>query len=195
MGTDTAFDTQKQFLANVPDAISSPVDLPSAIKRYQDVLQYAGTQVHYVFCHGLYMMPSDMLLRVGQIAGYNNEIVIAPEMMALGRNAHVNAANINPQTHGSFSDEQVVSTPPAAVAAAWQEKSLRLSRRTVGRVGPQNNWPVSMTTKQTALSVGVIAVGLLALWLFGTGTRDRSHQCVAASSRPPTARAIAHIFF
>ncbi|KAI0218561.1 hypothetical protein LSAT2_029756, partial [Lamellibrachia satsuma] len=43
LGTCTAFGTQKQFLANIEDAISSPVDLPSAVKRYQDVLQYAGS--------------------------------------------------------------------------------------------------------------------------------------------------------
>ena len=44
LGAGTAFDAQKQFLANVEDAISSPVDLPSAISRYQDVLQYARTE-------------------------------------------------------------------------------------------------------------------------------------------------------
>ena len=31
----TGFDAQKQFLANVEDAIASPVDIPSAIDRYQ----------------------------------------------------------------------------------------------------------------------------------------------------------------
>ena len=41
IGTGSAFDAQKQFLANIEDAISSPVDLPSAIARYQDVLRYA----------------------------------------------------------------------------------------------------------------------------------------------------------
>ena len=38
IGSGTAFDAQKQFLANIEDAIASPVDLPSAISRYQDVL-------------------------------------------------------------------------------------------------------------------------------------------------------------
>ena len=38
----TAFDAQNQFLANLEDAVSSSVDLPSAISRYQDVLQFAG---------------------------------------------------------------------------------------------------------------------------------------------------------
>ena len=34
LGTVTAFDAQKQFLDLIEDAILSPVDLPSAVKRY-----------------------------------------------------------------------------------------------------------------------------------------------------------------
>lgn len=90
LGGGTAFDAQKQFLANVEDAISAPVDLPSAIKRYQDVLQYADSKVDYVFGFGLYMAPSNMELHVGQVGGYNNEIVVATENQTLGLNASLN---------------------------------------------------------------------------------------------------------
>ena len=38
LGSGTAFDAQKQFLANVEDAINSPVDLSSQIARYQNTL-------------------------------------------------------------------------------------------------------------------------------------------------------------
>ena len=33
--TGTGFDAQKQFLANIEDAIASPVDIPGSISRYQ----------------------------------------------------------------------------------------------------------------------------------------------------------------
>ena len=36
----TGFDAQKQFLANIEDAIASPVDIPSSIARCQKTLQY-----------------------------------------------------------------------------------------------------------------------------------------------------------
>ena len=96
LGTGTAFDAQKQFLANVEDAISSPVDLPSAISRYQDVLRYAGSKVDFVFGIGLYMAPSDMELVVGTIEGYNNEIVVPGPGQILGVNAHVNLLSPGP---------------------------------------------------------------------------------------------------
>ena len=39
LGVGSAFDAQKQFLANIEDAIQSPVDLPSQITRYQNALK------------------------------------------------------------------------------------------------------------------------------------------------------------
>ena len=92
LGTGTAFDTQKQFLANIEDAVSSPVDLPSAVARYQDMLRYARSKVDYVFGIGLYMSPSNMELQIGTIRDYNNEIVIAGQGQNLGFNHGINAA-------------------------------------------------------------------------------------------------------
>ena len=68
----TGFDAQKQFLANVEDAITSPVDIPSRIARYQKTLQYASSPLDFVFGLGLYL-------------GYNNEIVIAGSEAAIGQ--------------------------------------------------------------------------------------------------------------
>ena len=90
LGTGTAFDAQKQFLANVEDAINSPVDLPSSIKRYQDVLRYARSKVDYAIGIGLYMLPSDMNLRVGTLRNYNNEVVVATPEQNLGLNDNIN---------------------------------------------------------------------------------------------------------
>ena len=90
LGTGTSFDAQKQFLANVEDAISSPVDIPSAIERYQSVLQNASSKVDFAFGQGLYMAPSDMRLHIGTVAGYNNQIVIAPVGQPLGVSPDIN---------------------------------------------------------------------------------------------------------
>ena len=75
--TGTGFDAHKQFLADIEDAIASPVDIPSSISRYQKTLQYASTSLDFMFGIGLYLSPSDMALHPGNIQGYNNEIQIA----------------------------------------------------------------------------------------------------------------------
>ena len=92
----TSFNAQKQFLANVEDAISSPVDIPSAIDRYQSVLQNASSKVDYTFGTGLYMAPSDMRLHIGTVAGYNNQIIIAPVGQPLGVSPDINSTPVPP---------------------------------------------------------------------------------------------------
>ena len=84
LGSGTSLDAQKQFMANVEDAISFPVDIQSAIEHYQRVLQNASSKVDYTFGIGLYMAPSDMRLHMGMIGGYNSLIIIAPVGQPLG---------------------------------------------------------------------------------------------------------------
>ena len=47
--TGTGFDAQKQFLADIEDAIASPVDISGSISRYQKTLQYASTTLDRVW--------------------------------------------------------------------------------------------------------------------------------------------------
>ena len=54
------FDPQKQFLANVEDAIPLPIDIPSNMARYQKTLQYASSPLDFVFVLVLCLLPSDM---------------------------------------------------------------------------------------------------------------------------------------
>ena len=84
----TGFDAQKQFMANIEDAIASPVDIPSSIARYQKTLQYASTPPDYIFGIGLYLAPIDMALHPGNVQGY--EIVIAESEAAIGHNPGIN---------------------------------------------------------------------------------------------------------
>ena len=72
--TGTGFDARKQFMADIEDAIASPVDIPRIISRYQKAMQYASAPLDFVFGTGLYLSSSDMALLPGNIQGYNNEI-------------------------------------------------------------------------------------------------------------------------
>jgi hypothetical protein len=91
----TGFDAQKQFLVNVQDVINSPIDLPTQITNYQNVLKYARSKVDFAYGFGLYMSPSDMELQIGTIVGYNNLIIIATENQKLGFNDEVNVKHVD----------------------------------------------------------------------------------------------------
>ena len=86
----TGFDTQKQFLANIEDAITSPLNSPGRFDRYERVLQYAGGPLNFTSGRGLYLMPSDLQVYPGNYPGNNNEIQIAGADAAIGLNSGIN---------------------------------------------------------------------------------------------------------
>ena len=68
------------------------VDIQGDIKRYQDTFSYALSKVDYSVGEYLYMLPSDMTLkiRLGTI-GYNNKILVSDGNFSLGKNDEVNS--------------------------------------------------------------------------------------------------------
>ena len=121
----TGFDAQKQFLANVEDAIASPFNIPSSIARYQKRLQYASVPLHFVFGIGLYLAPSDMALHQGNVQGYNNEIVIAGAEAAIGHNPGINESEQIGKTSGNVLQRKNRSTSRdwSQGATEWQTPS------------------------------------------------------------------------
>ena len=116
LGVGSAFDAQKQFLANTEDAIQSPVDLPSQITRYQNALKYARTKVDYVFGFGLYMAPSNMELRIGTIHGYNNKIILSTHDQKLWWNATVNLSADATSYSGNVSGTTTKKSTPEVLS-------------------------------------------------------------------------------
>ena len=122
LGTGKAFDTQRQFLANIEGAINSEVDLPKSIERYQLTLQYARSKLDFVIGTGLYLIPSNMEMQVGVINNYNKLIQIATDDMDVGINTNVNAAEGEPEvepegiaTVGSPPTEGIPPTEPEGI--------------------------------------------------------------------------------
>ena len=67
------------------------VDIREDIKHYQDTVSYASSKVNYSVGENLYMLPSDMNLKIRWgIAGYNNKIPISDGKFSLGKNDVVN---------------------------------------------------------------------------------------------------------
>ena len=69
---------QRLFHDNLEDAINKTVSLQDDVSRYQDSLKYARSNLDYSVGKGLYMLPSNILLKpLNQVMeGYNDKIVI-----------------------------------------------------------------------------------------------------------------------
>ena len=85
--TAPALAAQRIFYDNLEDVINKVVSLEDDIGRYQNTLKYARSTLDYSVGRGLYMLPSDLLLKpLNQvIEGYNDKIVINTSGFELGK--------------------------------------------------------------------------------------------------------------
>ena len=65
-------DAQQTFLNSFENIVNRRVNIPEDIRRFQKTLQYPRGKVDYAIGEFIYMVPSDMNLRIGNVRSYNN---------------------------------------------------------------------------------------------------------------------------
>ena len=89
--TASAPTAQSAFLNNFEDIVNRRVNIQEDIKRYQDTLRYASSKVDYSIRESIYMLPSDLKLKIKTgTVGYNNKILVSNGNFILGKNEKVN---------------------------------------------------------------------------------------------------------
>ena len=89
--TASSLTAQSAFLNNFENIVNRKVDIREDIKRYQDALSYASSEVDYSVRENLFMLPCDMELRIKTgTVGYNNKIFVSDGKFSLGKNDEVN---------------------------------------------------------------------------------------------------------
>ena len=84
--TASALTAQSAFLNNFENVVNRRVNIQEDIKRYQDTLSYALSKVDYSVRESIYMLPSDMTLKIRPgTVGYNNKILVSDEKFILGK--------------------------------------------------------------------------------------------------------------
>ena len=83
-------DAQRTFLNTFENIVNRRVNIPEDIRRFQKTLQYARSKVDYVIGEFIYMLPSDMNLRIGNVRNYNNKILISSPSFKIGTNTRIN---------------------------------------------------------------------------------------------------------
>ena len=88
----SALTAQSAFLNNFENVVNSRVDICEDIKHYQDTLSYALSEVDYSVGESIYMLPSDMTLKIRlRTVKYNYKILVSDEKFILGKNEKVNS--------------------------------------------------------------------------------------------------------
>ena len=83
-------DAQQTFPNSFENIVNRRVNIPEDIRRFQKTLQYARSKVDYAIGEFIYMLPSDMNLRIGNVRNYNNKILISSPSFKIGTNLKIN---------------------------------------------------------------------------------------------------------
>ena len=83
-------DAQRTFLNTFENIVNRRVNIPEDIRRFQKTLQYARSKVDYAIGEFVYMLPSDMNLRIRNVRNYNNKILISSPSFKIGTNLKIN---------------------------------------------------------------------------------------------------------
>ena len=83
-------EAQEVFLNTFENIINRTVNIPEDKQRFQKALQYARSKVDYSIGESIYMLPSDMNLRIGKVKNYNNKIQTSKPGFNLGIHLKVN---------------------------------------------------------------------------------------------------------
>ena len=88
----SALTAQSAFFNNFENVVNRRVNIQEDIKRYQETLSYASSKVDYSVGEHLYMLPSDMNLKIKSgTVRYNNKILVSDGNFSLGKNNEVNS--------------------------------------------------------------------------------------------------------
>ena len=98
--TVSALMAQSAFLDNFENIVNCRLDIREDIKCYQDTLSYTSSKVDYSVDEHLYMLPSDMTLKIRPgTVGYNNKILVSEGKFILGKNEKVNSLETSAISH------------------------------------------------------------------------------------------------
>ena len=79
-------------------------------------MQYARRKVDYVIGESIYMLPSDMNLRIGKVKNYNNKILISSPSFKIGTDLKINLdgeqAKLKDKPDVKSKEVEIVKTEP-----------------------------------------------------------------------------------
>ena len=105
-------DAQQVCLSTFENIINRRIDIPEDIQRVQRTLQYARSKVDYTIGESIYMLPSDINLRIGKVKDYNNKILVASSSFKIGTNLKINLDDDKPDVRSKKDDKHIERDKP-----------------------------------------------------------------------------------
>ena len=170
-------DAQQTFLNTFENIVSRRVNIPEDIRRFQKTLQYARSKVDYAIGEFVYMLPSDMNLRIGNVRNYNNKILISSPSFKIGTNVKVNLdsekdkPDVKPKGEGIVKPKPDVkqkkepNTKPNKEHKQDVKPNIKLDRESNQDVKKPDTNEITYEEEKVALVLGTTAV-FTVWWMF-----------------------------
>ena len=176
-------DAQRTFLNTFENIVNRRVNIPEDIQRFQKTLQYARSKVDYAIGEFVYMIPSDMNLRIGKVKNYNNKILISSPSFKIGTNIKVNTDGEKDKPDVKSKEVEMIKTEPDVKPKVITKPNIKLNEKHKQDVKPvikpnkehkqdvKPNRPdikqnkITYEEEKVALILGTTAV-FTVLWMF-----------------------------
>ena len=122
-------DAQRTFLNTFENIVNRRVNIPEDILRFQKTLQYARSKVDYAIGEFIYMLPSDMNLRIGNVRNYNNKILISSPSFKIGTNIKVNIDGEKDKPDVKSKEVEMIKTEPDVKPKVITKPNIKLNEK------------------------------------------------------------------
>ena len=142
------------------------VDIREDIKRYQDTLSYASSKVDYSIGQNIYMLPSNMQLKIKTgTVGYNNKILVSDGKFILGKNEKVNLAvpAMNSHETNSLETPAIKNHKTNSIKPTTITTSQGLTHAPA--ISQKNQEPKAITHNEKKIALVLALAGGFAIWI------------------------------
>ena len=167
-------DAQRTFLNTFENIVNRRVNIPEDIQRFQKTLQYARSKVDYVIGEFIYMLPSNMNLRIGKVKNYNNEILISSPGFKIETNLKINLDGEKDKPDVKSKEVEMVKTEPDAKLKVITKPNIKPNEKHKQDVKPNiksnkelkhDTNKITYEEEKVALILGTTAV-FTVWWMF-----------------------------
>ena len=153
--------------------VNRRVNIPEDIRRFQKTLQYATSKVDYVIGEFIYMLPSDMNLRIRKVKNYNNKILISSPSFKIGTNVKINLdgeqVKLKDKPDVKSKEVEMVETEPDVKPNKKHKQdakpNIKFDRESKQDVKKPNTYKITYEEEKAALILGTTAV-FTVWWMF-----------------------------
>ena len=157
-------DAQRTFLNTFENIVNRRANIPEDIRRFQKTLQYARNKVDYAIGEFVYMLPSDMNLRIGNVRNYNNKIMVSKPGFNLGTNLKINLDGEQAKLKDKPDVKPKVTTKPIIESDKKHEQDVNPNIKSNKELKHDMN-KITYKEEKVALILGSTAV-FTVWWMF-----------------------------